>query len=1650
MATITSIQVANFLSDGYTEGREWVPLYRGETFRLFGRSSALQIDNGGGKTSLTESSLFLLSRDARLKAKVADRIAPAEHGWTHIRMEFVEKPHDEDILQRDLITVDPSEIPGVTYVIGLAWSRGKDPYFYHYLGLLSDAPCFVQEPDKLRLIDNETFRRSVERIQGARWDKWRNQKDWLEEIRQFTNIEVVKKNVEFQLEGAGDYSAMINKVEPESGESYDAAFFRQFVAPELLRQSMGTEGDEDEEHFEDTLYKTLKPTADALVHINLRQHELNDAEAALDKFEPVEAKARDVLEANASYEDELSEVIRDAAVVHVLSVRDPIPGMPTIPRDAPWRKDSKLSAVIASLVIDKTAGVLIADHGVAKLLGIETKRVNERAMAVRVSPVVCGAQVVDFTNDFKGMVVAAPDAQYGDEGAYLVENKGDLKESRRGQHRKYAVNGYTLTGAKALLPAGDPGNLADLLTRAFGIAIDIIDTNPYRRTQRELSAQLEKASSSHKTADAGVKQWSAEYENLIAESREAEENQVAYETFAARADLFPAEHKNQPRAAKEWGSKQLTWDRQALSDHNDRVASLTGKHEIWQAVTTKYQDCPLSEALSMIVDRHTEAVAAGEAAKDAMDQACRRRDELRPRHKAAADQLNTAVAAHQRLSELASALPVFRELFGDVDPLQQNPQGNLETTNGQLQSVTERLRAAVETRDKLDNLQPKVKVFHEVFGEAAPNTLNPIQDLINLKGKIATEETILSEHLPYVKALLQFREAHGEETPEQRLEAIERLRGELLGERVAIKRRLEEIGAERKELDAYAVADGRVYSAALDALANAGVSFTRLHTLAMAAPESRREAVLSLFSAALSAPVVQSAEDADKATEVLEKAKLTVPVFLAGPLRQFVEAGSYEVTGEVTHTFLAGRSTRQVKILLNPALIVEEKERLVSEEKSLESRDAEATARLASIDPASEAVAMILRARDAVRKASDTKYAEAKQNLGELSKQLPQQQRKVDAMDTIAAAKEYQALGGETRWQKLVDQTIPHEEGEVARLKRDIRRLQRLVEEDASRALIAAKDFFRSGGEGALARAKADVEQLESMTTDLFKQLEVLRSEIEGKLAENQRSAAAALNSLDQTFHLDKRDLETSIAFEEDGSAHFMSEAEEQLKTLQGAVSTSIARLQDIDFERAHRYIEASKAEGLALADRIAEAKGKRDTFTEQRNTAERSINDLNGRLSALEPFLYDLHDAIVEIREQYGKIVTFSDDVRARIAMEAKAHPDILADAEVLRNGCIGKLPSTSVETKAAIANLREAIKALEIDTRLLNQRRQARAAAQNAFVDERERFCEQARTGHIKGLQLPEIERIAEATTLAQLGAIHHIREKIRATIDEYVDKLTKMRETMETNKAATVDSLVRFARQAEMNLRILSDVMARTPNARFFVEAEVADEETIRRIIESLIIEIQDREQAARDRNPVALNKDIERRNKSYKAEIHKQIYANIFSKERVHFTHAAIWDGMKSPLSGEGGGLSTGQRTALMMMWLIKQAEYSLTRAALMYGSRKQQKAALKSAQRIMFFDGLFSNLSNEDYIDHAFQGLKDVDENFQLIGLIHNPHYVNNQNIFPIHLVGKKKVGVKGGVRRRFVTVEPWQDDNGMITYTSAFREGSAGEDYPRA
>ena len=579
MASITRIEVANFLSDGYSSGKEWIPLYRGETLRLFGQSAALQIDNGGGKTSLTEACLYLLSRDRKLKPRVEDRVAPVDHGWTHIRIEFIEKPHNENILQSSLITVEPDEVPGTPYVIGLCWNRGKEPYFYSFQGFLEDALCFQKTENKLELIDNESFRKSVKALPGSRWNNWSNIPEWHEDIRQFTNVEIIKQNVEFQLEGAGDYSAMVTKVNPQNGESYAVAFFRQFVAPELLKQPLGDEGEEDEQKFEDALFKTLKPTADALVDISKQQRDLKDATEAIAKFQPVEEKAQDIINADWEYKEEWAKIIQDGAIIHEIAVKQPLPGIPVVSAYPQWLKDKKVLDALSHLVLDKRHGVLITDEGLSMIIGIETKRLNEKALDKHIPSTIADSQLIDFEGDLKKIRELNKPEYSSDNNSQVIENKGDLKKDGRGGRRSM-MNCYDLASAIKLISAATnisgakTDGLGEILTRAFNIAATELDTNPYRAEKQRLAGELNQATRLQTEAKAEHEHWQKRYEALLKTARETEENQIAYEAFAARKGEFPQELGETPLNAKKWAGQARETAQQALAEHNEKKGQL--------------------------------------------------------------------------------------------------------------------------------------------------------------------------------------------------------------------------------------------------------------------------------------------------------------------------------------------------------------------------------------------------------------------------------------------------------------------------------------------------------------------------------------------------------------------------------------------------------------------------------------------------------------------------------------------------------------------------------------------------------------------------------------------------------------------------------------------------------------------------------------------------------------------------------------------------------------------------------------------------------------------------------------------------------------------------------------------------------------------
>lgn len=1657
MAAISRIQVANFLTDGFAAGKEWAPLYRGETFRLFGQPTAMQIDNGGGKTSLTEACLYTLTRDRRLRQRVEDRVAPVDKGWTHVRMEFIEKPHDEDILQADLITLDPVEIPGITYVVGMCWSRTKDPVFYAYQGSLDDAPCYTQNENGLTLVTNEAFRKSVERLPGARWNRWSNQVAWLDEIKQFTNIEVLRQNVEFQLEGAGDYSAMITKVKPEPNESYDAAFFRQFVAPELLKHTMGTEGDPDENKFEDTILKTLKPAADALLDINRRQQELDDTKVALQQFEPVLEKAGEVVSANADYEREVNALAQNAAIVYSLAVRSPLPGIPLIPANTQWASDRRVMAALGHMIIDKKHGAVITDEGLAALIGVEIGRVNQYAREKRVDALTSDLQTIELKDVLKQAqsdTVSAPGSSIDGQP---IENKDVLKKTGRGG-RRYSVVCYDIESALSLVSAtsnlsgAKTAGLADVLTRAFGIAADKIDSNPYRRHLRKLGTEMDREKKRQQKAQTDYQQHQREYEALITQSREAEENQIAYEAFMARKSEYPEEYWESPVNGRAWAEAESKRAEAERTEHIRLSSKRKDGYSLWQTLSGKHGLITLPEALADLKRRHAGAADADKKARRGLDAA---NASLRDQRATLATEKGNAEKAGKRLdklAELAASMPAFHEIYGDTNPTGLNPQAETATQQAAKQKNDHLLQDAYTKKQELLNLLPKVRTFVGIFGEVDPSTLTPSSDLSNHMQAIAVEETLVTEHLPLVEGLAFFREQHPGTTPEEWLVQTASQRRALIEERAGNERRIVELKGELEDLTAFGAADDHIYSRALRLLADHDIAFGRLHELASSTTsDARLEYCLTLFSSFLSAPVIESVEAAGEAARLLEAAKLTVPIFLKPTLVPFLLNGEIRQSSELAYTLWIGRRTRQVDILLNPALIDAEKVRINGEIQIVSARNQDIEKMLAGIAEDSDAVKTALNAKAAIRKHSERFHSEAAGNLERLHGKTPDMEHRAstEAQEAISAMKHYIRAGGETRYQEYVETVIPALEREKGQIEQRLGILAVQTTETALRALHAAKDFHQSGGQNALDAAKSEFDRLSDLVNSLDAIVSELQSEVEDVLKEAAATAAEALRLLNETYALDMRDLELSVSFEEQGFVAFMESADNRMEELDEVLRVAQKRLQGIDFERANRYIRSSKSESRDLADRIAKAKEDRDKANQDAEEAVNAIARIDGEMSFMVPFMESMHEMVVAIRTQHAKITGFSEDIR-RLALDSPVtDPEILDLAETVRIACIGDIPGIDPAVRAAMLNLGHCIGELEIDTVGLIRISEARKHLSDEFTRRRDGFCERARNGEIKGLNQLEISIIAKARTVEELRRIQETRDSIQGQINEIAGNLDKIRETMKANKEASINSLASVARQAELSLKIMERVMARTPGARFHVDTPVADEEEIEKIISELLAQIEDRELAIRERGVVLLNHEIERKAADYKQLIHNTIYRRIFTgkdKEnnpippRVFFTHASIRGTERVPYT-DRAGLSTGQKTALAMMWLIKQAEFAIVRAASLYSTRKEQKTALKGAQRIMFFDGLFSNLSNEDYINDAFQGLRGVGENFQLIGLIHNPYYVNNKDIFPVHLVGRKKVATGGISRRRhvFVSIEPQQDENGMILFTSAYK-----------
>ncbi len=1645
MAVITQIELANYLGEGYkVDGRraleEWNPLYRAVTLPLRGNSAAIQIENGDGKSSISEGCIYLLSHDRRLKDKVFARCAPSDNGWSHIRIEFGIKEPGENILQQDLVTETPEEFPGTTYVVGLCTNRDvKDANFYIYNGTLKDAPAYKQTENGLILIDNEAFKKSVEKI-GGKWNKWSRKADWEEDIKQFIDTEVIRQNVEFQVTGAGDASAMLHNIKPEAGESFDAAFFRHLIAPELLKNPMGNESDKDEHHFEDTLVKSLQGVSTAMVEIAAKETEYKHASDALTKFEPVIELAERVIKADNEYKNELATIVDDAAIIHAIVVAYPFPGIPQISKKPSWASDKRILEALSHMVIAKREGVLITDEGLSSLTNVPVSEINRRSK----DAIVIDPQAIDLEHHLKHCMTLQQEVESEDARSQHIDSEHHLKESARGKHRKYATTCYQLNESLSLLKAvsGLSGarviGLDDILIRAFGIATQEIDTNAYRRERNRLFNDLTKAKMDLQAAKDTEKACQDEIENLEQQIVEAEANQIAYSDFVRRKSEFPEHLHESPLAALEWSKKALKEAQEALSAHKTKVGQLTAGYESWTALTSQHGKVSLVTALSELNEQHSRLTTeTGDASKTLRD-ARGQEKKLREEHDAEDKKLQSLTAKHTKLGEQKDQLPIFQQIFGDVDPDTLNPQAALNDANGRKSKLVAQMTNANNLQKQFASLKPGVDLFVSIFGEADVAVLNPLTDLAKLQEQLTTEESIVNEHQPFVDALSWFGDKYSGKTPDQWLTDTAKHRQKLNAEQIENTGKIANLNGELDDLEQFAVADNRVYSQALKVLSDAGIQYERLYDIIITSVDGdRRKGLLSLFSSALSAPVVATINDAEATTEILEKGRVTVPVFLKDQLVKFAKVGEFESSADLAFTFLVGRRTRQVDILLDKNLINEEKSRISKEIQNLETRNQAIAGQLEKISEDSQEVRSVLMAKDAITKGSADKYAEASAALDKFQQQLPGLKKRAssDALSAIESMKQFIAIGGKGTFTQLIETDIPALKSAMESVNTEITRLEQHTTDEANKARAAAKEFKALGGEAEFIKIANEVAQLEPQVKLLLERLGAMPSKLE-KLETLATFTGSQLATFEQTYYTTARDIEAAIKFEADGNAAFMQSAEDTALDADNEVDKATNRLSGIDFEKAERYIEKAKSGDKGMTERIANAKAAKARAVADAATAEKVIQNLDVDIANITPLVEELHETVVEARNQYAKIATLDDDVRQKYLVANTVNHEVSQCADVVRVACLEGKPGTSVENRAAIYNLKESIKALKIDTQQLLRLNVSRKNASHAFNEKRNEFCDKARSKEIKGLSPLEIEEIASARTIQELNHVKELKSRIELQIDAKNADLQKSRELAEKSKSASIDNMSNFARQAEINLKIMDRVMQKTPSGRFYIDVQIADHERVLRVVESLLDEIQDRERSFRERSSVMLNEDIAKRKEVYRDLVKRAIYRNLFINPTVEFSHTGIWAGARKPMNNE---MSKGQITALHLMWMIKQAEYSLQLVASRHQTKRERDTALKQSQRILFFDGLFSNLSNDNIIDDAFQGLKFVGDNFQLIGLLHHPRYVNNTDIFPIHLVGKRFRNKGDQNHRGFIAVQPWQKDGEMGMFASFYK-----------
>nr|WP_300308283.1 hypothetical protein [Halomonas sp.] len=1630
MSVINRIEVANLLNKHGDVSSPWDAKMRHLILDLRGQSSAVSMENGFGKTTLAEALIGLLSRDRTLLSRTRRKCSPSSvegrgRSWSHLRVEF--RSRSEQGGQEDLLASAGEEVSGTTFVFGFyGYSDGSGLSFYHYAGRFEDVPVHHLTQDaKLALYSNADVKQAMGR-HGVRLTH--NRDEWLDAVNAHVSRRELAQLAAFQKEGGADKSQIFNAIKPRGGEKPDQAFFFEVLAPEILAGATRGETDEGEELIEEVILNSG-------TNITELRHRLEDAEtdqrrteAKVVCLDEVRALGISLIEERAS----LARLDDGLMLSERLLAGQVLAGLPGIPRfpdgSAGEGRDSK--NVVDSKDVVGLAWVR-GDTGrprVSVWLLARLSRQSERQVREALSEL--GVRL-----DAHRQLVHLADAEW--------------PASREPHHLAFDAARAWLDDSHAFSDDAARYRAIKRLDEAAE-AFESLDGNVFRDEVVADGLYRNELKSDIQALEARIESMDQERESLASRQREFVDNQSFY-TQALAEGLFSEAELNAPEATLEAAQQEQQQVRDALSRHLGRIGEYRRLDADYRAFCTAN---PNVEPAQLLAEKSERLEALDERQAELHEQVQQSRESLesaRQQHEGLISERARLEGELAPLREGQSAWEAYQQAWPEtpVEGLWASRQAALSKLEAEVERLENRQQTAGQLRKRLVPLAESAESYQQVHGDDEPVHLRDrlyaqARELDDERHRLQRQEEQCRQlHV----ALMAFRQQH-DGSPEDWLAEARAGYPRLLGEREVLEQRIAARESYLETLAGDPLARQVAESEAQRRLEAEGIVFAPLHQVLaeLADNEACRRDWLIQAAGQLFAPVVVE-DQADMAARCMIEHGLNVPVLSRERLATCLAQGQPPLGA------ICGAETLAVKAALNPEYLVELRSetqaRLAQEQEERKRLDAD----IARFDPHGEAFLQALAARQAVAEDVEGELERIDVRLAELDASAAQLAPRISeaALQLIDDFQRYLTEGGDKALQEA-SETLAEVDIELAALTP---RLQQAREEFSTHAdaWLAAEAFKAAGGVERLAsidhrllelgeREAAAAQQRATAT----EQWELLNRESEA--ISGQRQAV---------FDDGEREhLATLERYVETGGPDFMATAEDVQAELESTLQLAQRRA-SLDAKRIRAYLDVrdEKGAGTMLASRIARLKKERDELNAERRSKGTELVNVERRLDVQRQAL-NLCDELAiawltTLRELSSGWRERLQGVDGRGCSWPADHPDVdaldqaleqwwqLASGQHQDDGEDGAHELRLEGLSQSASQLQDGLTRLGLGERARVRERQTKevqaleqrlgSALEEAASSRLFNETERARLGVISGPQynsgLQRDSRLqnngAGNAAIEQLTALH---AQLASQLGTHRERVAHLQTSRQHIEGTLVERLGSIISDAAGNLDILKRVARKgsehsregdTPSGAWFeVKAALIDSDALRELITTLLADIDEHQAAMKrraERDGIALEEGERlRRDDDLLGRIRRRIYRGLFKDVAIRLRHPAIRP--HGRLFSLNEAMSEGQREAVSLMWLVKLSEFAIERE--LHELPGQRRRARAMRESVILLDGLFSKLSHRRLIQDSLESLRNTRGRFQMIGLIHNPNYENDPEIFPTYLVGSVIGGGQGG------------------------------------